>query len=147
VSHLGSVQVIGDVVEFTPGTAAEEPWLLDAGGSQLDGAVYDGRARFADGETHFVYRFELPSGITGGALTLDIGNQFLVRVSPDGETWRTVLEETQPVRDLSNRRERPLDLNELRDESRTLYLRVEDSQKQDGWGGRLARLRLEMQTE
>jgi predicted alpha-1,2-mannosidase len=147
VSHLGSVQVIGDTVEFSPGTAAEEPWLADAGGSQLNGAVFDGHARFADGQSHFTYQFELPSGIAGGALTLDIGNQFLVRVSPDGTTWRTVLEETQPVRDLSNRTERPLDLNELRGEGRTLYVRIEDSQKQDGWGGWLARLRLAMQTE
>jgi hypothetical protein len=146
VSHSGSVQVIGDVVEFTPGTDAEQPWLLDADGSQLDGEVFDGHARFADGGSHFAYRFDLPSRVTGGRLTLDIGNQFLVRVSPDGQSWRTVLEETQPVRDLSNRRERPLDLNELRGQGRTLFVRVEDSQKDDGWGGWLARLKLELQT-
>jgi hypothetical protein len=87
----------------------------------------------------------VPSSTTGGTLTLDIGNQFLVRVSTDNQTWRTVLEETRPIRDLSNRAQHPLDLNELRGDSRTLYVRIEDSQKDDGWGGWLARLRLELQ--
>jgi hypothetical protein len=84
--------------------------------------------------------------VGGGTLTLDIGNQFLVRVSVDGESWNTVLEETRNVRDLSNRGERPLDLNELRGDSSTLYVWIGDSQTQDGWGAWLARLRLEMET-
>jgi hypothetical protein len=140
------VQVIGDVIEFTPGTKAEEPWLFDADGSQLDGSVFDGQARFTDGDRYAVYRFQLPGEVTGGTLTLDIGNQFLVRVSTDGENWRTVLEETQNVRDLSNRAERTLDLNELRGDSTVLYVRMGDSQPADGWGSWLARLKLEMQT-
>ncbi|MGH8834821.1 MAG: NEW3 domain-containing protein, partial [Actinomycetes bacterium] len=141
----GDVQVIDDVIEFTPGTAAEEPWLSDADGSQLDGTVFDGRARFADGSQYFVYRFQLPSAVTGGQLTIDVGNQFLVRVSTDGENWQTILEEAENVRDLSNRQEHVFDLNELREGSQTLYVRFGDSQTADGWGAWLARLRLEMQ--
>jgi uncharacterized repeat protein (TIGR01451 family) len=140
----GNVQVIGDVIEFTPDTAAEEPWLFDADASQLDGAVFDGHARFTDGERYVIYRFQLPSAVTGGTLTLDIGNQFLVKVSSDGASWRTVLEETQNIRDLSNRQERALDLNELRGAGRDLYVWIGDSQTQDGWGAWLARLKLEM---
>jgi predicted alpha-1,2-mannosidase len=142
----GDVQVIGDIIEFTPDTTAEVPWLFDADASQLDGAVFDGHARFTDGERYVVYRFQLPNAVTGGTLTLDIGNQFLVKVSTDGASWHTVLEETQNIRDLSNRQERPLDLNELRGDGRDLYVWIGDSQTQDGWGAWLARLRLEMES-
>jgi predicted alpha-1,2-mannosidase len=143
-SAFGVVRVIGDVIEFTPGTAAEVPWLFDADASQLDGEVYDGHARFTDGQRYVIYRFQLPAAVTGGTLTLDIGNQFLVKVSTDGETWRTVLEEPRNVRDLSNREARPLDLNELRGDSQVLYLWIGDSQTTDGWGAWLARLTLAM---
>ena len=135
----------GDVIAFTS-SPAEEPWLFEADGSQRDGAVFDGSARFADGSSHFTYRFDLPTGVTGGTLTLDIGNQFLVQVSPDNQSWRTVLEAslTGDV-GLRNRAERSLDLNDLRGESRTLYVRIADAYTTDGWGGWLARLSLEMQ--
>jgi predicted alpha-1,2-mannosidase len=146
VHARGAAQVIGDTIEFTPGTAAEEPWLLDAGGSQLDGDVFDGRARFADGGSHFDYRFALPDAVTGGTLTLDVGNEFLVQVSTDGTSWRTVLEQQEPEHDLGNRAERPLDLNALRGDGHTVFVRVADSHPQDGWGGWLARVRLELQT-
>jgi hypothetical protein len=145
------VQVIGALIELTPAMKAEEPWLFDADGSQLDGDVFDGQARFTDRDRFAVYRFALPDGVTGGTLTLDIGNQYLVRVSTDGENWRTVLdwrtvlEESQNVRDLSNRAERALDLNELRGDSAVLYVRIGDSQPADGWVSWLARLKLEMQ--
>jgi predicted alpha-1,2-mannosidase len=142
----GAVHVTGDVIAFTPFTQAEEPWLFDADGSHRDGAVFDGSARFADGNSYFTYRFDLPSGITGGTLMLDIGNQFLVQVSADNQNWRTVLEESLTGdTGLMNRGERWLDLNDLRGESRTLYVRIADSYPPDGWGGWLARLRLEMQ--
>jgi predicted alpha-1,2-mannosidase len=142
----GTVHVVGDTIEFTPGTDAEAPWLSDPGGSQLDGAVYDGNARFADNERYFVYRFELGSDVTGGTLSLDIGNQFLVQVSSDGESWRTVLEEPEEIRDLSNRDWRDLDLADLARAGETLYVRIADSHPQDGWGGWLARLRLAQAT-
>ena len=146
MTHTGSLQVIGSTVQFTPGTDAEEPWLFDADGSQRDGAVFDGAARFADGNSSFTYRFELPAGVTGGTLTLDIGNQFLVEASGDGQRWRTVLTGSTTEQNLGNREERSLDLNALRGESRTLYVRVGDSKPTDGWGGWLARLTLELQT-
>jgi len=143
----GAIHVTGDVIKFTPFTSAEEPWLFDADGSQSDGSVFDGHARFADGGNHFTYRFDLPSDVTGGLLTLDIGNQYLVEVSPDNQTWRIVLEYMGEPGDtgLMNRAERALDLNDLRGVSRTLYVRISDKYPLDGWGGWLARLRLEMQ--
>ena len=127
-----SVHVLGDTIEFAPNTSAEEPWMFEDGGSQ-----FDGRGRFTDNGRYFIYRFDLPSDVTGGKLSLDIGNQFLVKASGDGQNWTTVLEETREIRDLSNRAWRELDLNTLRGQSRTLYLRVADSHP-DGRLGRLA---------
>ncbi|WP_020579895.1 GH92 family glycosyl hydrolase [Actinopolymorpha alba] len=141
-----SLHVFGNVIAFTPDTAAEQFWLHENGLSQIAtwSPVYDGHARFADNDRYFVYRFDIPQGVTGGSLTLDIAQQFLVQVSTDGKTWRTVLEEKENVRDLSNRAERTLDLNELRGDSGTLYVRVGDSHPADGWGAWLARTRLAM---
>ncbi len=141
VQAVGAVTVIADRVAFTPDTPEERPWLFETGGSQ-----FDGRARFADGANHFTYRFPLPPDVTGGTLTLDIANQFLVRASTDNATWTTVLEETRPIRDVAlNRAERTLDLNALRGDGRTLYVRLQDSQPDDGWGAWLARLQLDLE--
>ena len=75
----GTVQVLGDTIEFSPGTSAEEPWLSEDGGSQLDGPAFDGSGRFTDNERFFVYKFELPADVTGGTLSVNIGNEFHVR--------------------------------------------------------------------
>ncbi len=143
----GFVHVTGDVISFTPFTSAEQPWLFDADGSQSDGSVFDGHARYADGNAHFTYKFDIPSDVTGGTLTLDIGNQYLVEVSPDNQNWTMVLEATGLTGDtgLTNRAERSLDLNAIRGGSRTLYVRVSDDYPPDGWGGWLAHVRLELQ--
>ena len=77
----GAIDVIGDLIEFSPGTEGEEPWLFDADGSALGGPEYDGSARFSDNERYFVYRLQLPSDVTGGTLSLEIANQFLVEGS------------------------------------------------------------------
>ena len=145
VHGTGSVQVLGDTIEFSPGTSAEEPWLSEDGGSQLDGAAFDGRGRFTDNERFFVYKFELPADVTGGTLSLNIGNEFHVEASTDGSSWTTVLHEDREIRDQSNREWRDLDLNELRGSGRTVYLRFSDSFPSDGWGGWLGRTKLVLQ--
>jgi predicted alpha-1,2-mannosidase len=140
-----TIQVIGDTIEFTPGTDAEKPWLVDPDGSQLDGAIHDGNGRFADNGAHFTYRFDIPAGVTGGKLTLEIGNEYLVSVSSDDQTYREVLRETNEEHDLNNLDPpHELDLNTLLGGSRTLYVRIGDSFPQDGWGGWLGHLKLEL---
>jgi hypothetical protein len=62
------------------------------------------------------------------SLTLDIGDQFRVEASTDNQTWTTVLREGAAIGDLSNRTERTLDLNALRNGGRTVYIRMGDSQ-------------------
>jgi hypothetical protein len=141
----GSVLVVGDTIEFTAGSDAEQPWLSDADGSQLTNV--NGRdGRYADNTAHFTYRFDIPEDVTGGTLTLDIGNQYLVDVSTDGQNWTTVLRDTAGTTDLSNLQERSLDLNTLRAGQRTLFVRVGDAKPENGWGGWLAALRLQMTT-
>jgi hypothetical protein len=141
----GAVHVLGNTIEFSPGTSDEEPWLFADTGSQLDGEAYDGHGRFTDNGSSFVYRFELPSDVTGGTLSLDIGNEFLVQASTDGTSWTTVLKQDTQEHDQRNRAWRDLDLNALRGSGRTVYLRFADSFPSDGWGGWLARTRVELQ--
>jgi hypothetical protein len=70
-----------------------------------------------------------------------------VQVSTDGQTWRTVLNESREIHDLSNLEPpQTLDLNALRGSSRTLYVKVSDSKTDDGWGGWLGHLALQMNT-
>jgi hypothetical protein len=77
--------------------------------------------------------------VTGGKLTLEIGNEYLVSVSSDDQTYREVLRETNQEHDLNNLDPpHELHLNTLLGGSRTLYVRIGDSFPQDGWGGWLA---------
>ena len=150
-SNLGTardsatVAVIGDTVEFSPGTDAETPWLFDADGSQLDGPAYDGRGRFTDGNTHATYKFQLPSDVSGGTLTLELANEFVVETSTDGSTWKEVLRQPTPEHDQNNRAEHTLQLNDLRGSGHTVYVRLGDAFPADGWGGWLARVKLVME--
>ena len=137
VTARGSLQVVGDTIEFEAGSDEERPWLFDADGSQLNNG-----GRFADNGTYFTYRFTLPAGVTGGTVTLDMGNQFVVSASTDNQNWTEVLRESREIRDLSNRQDYQLDLNALRGGGRTVYLRVQDSKPDDGWGGWVASVRV-----
>lgn len=150
-SNLGNtrdtatVAVIGDTVEFSPGTDAETPWLFDADGSQLDGPAYDGRGRFTDGTTHATYKFQLPTDVSGGTLTLELANEYLVETSTDGSTWKEQLRQPTPEHDQNNRAEHTLQLNDLRAGGHTVYVRLGDAFPSDGWGGWLARVKLVME--
>jgi hypothetical protein len=121
-------------IDFGTGTAAEQPWLWDADSSQIDG----GSNRFADNDHYFVYRFPLPADTTTGTVTLSIDNEFLVQASSDGQTWTTVLQETQQIRDGSNKADRTIDIAPFLGTNKTVYIRVADSFPQDGWGGRVS---------
>jgi hypothetical protein len=130
IKDTATVAVIGDTVEFAPNTDAEVPWLFDADGSQID------VGRYTDGNNHATYRFQLPADVTGGTLTIHIGNQFLIESSTDNQTWTTLAREDRPIRDRSlNIADLSFDLNDLRAGGRTVYVRLSDSQPADGWGG------------
>jgi hypothetical protein len=83
--------------------------------------------------------------VTASKLTLEIGNEYLVSVSSDDQTYHEVLRETNEEHDLNNLDPpHALDLNTLLGGSRTLYLRIGDSFPSDGWGGLLGHLKLEL---
>ena len=124
-------------IDFDTGSVDENPWLFDAGGSQSNGV----QNRFADGNAHFTYRLPFPADTTSAHVTLTIDAEFLVQASADNEHWTTVLQETQPVTDGSNKGDRTIDLTPYlgagNDGSRPVYLKVSDAFPNDGWGGRV----------
>ena len=129
--------LVAHTIDFDTGTVNENPWLFDAGSSQSNGV----QNRFADGNAHFTYRFPFPADTTSAHVTLTIDAEFLVQASTDNEHWTTVLQETQPVTDGSNKADRSIDLTPYlgaaADGSKPVYLKVSDAFPNDGWGGRV----------
>ena len=129
--------LIAHTIDFDTGTIDETPWLFDPDGSQSNGV----QNRFADGTAHFTYRFPLPADTTSAQVTLTIDNEFLVQVSNDNQNWTTVLQETQPVTDGSNKAARTIDLTPYlgpaANGAKPVYVKVSDAFPNDGWGGRV----------
>jgi hypothetical protein len=129
--------LVAHKIDFDTGTVDENPWLFDPDGSQSNGV----QNRFADGNAHFTYRFPFPADTTSAQVTLTIDAEFLVQVSSDNENWTTVLQETQPITDGSNKADRTIDLTPYlgaaADGSKPVYLKVSDAFPNDGWGGRV----------
>jgi len=129
--------LIAHTIDFDTGTVNENPWLFDPDGSQSNGV----QNRFADGNAHFTYRFPLPADTRSAQLTLTIDAEFLVQVSADNAHWTTVLQETQPVTDGSNKADRTIDLTPwlgtATNGAKPVYVKVSDNFPNDGWGGRV----------
>ena len=83
--------------------------------------------------------------MSGGTLTLELANEFLVETSTDGSSWKEVLRQPTPEHDQNNRAEHTLQLNDLRGSGHTVYVRLGDAFPSDGWGGWLARVKLVME--
>ncbi|GAA1606506.1 hypothetical protein GCM10009789_71000 [Kribbella sancticallisti] len=126
--------LVARTVDFDTGTAAELPWLWDAGGSQSHGA----QNRFADGNAYFVYRFPFPSGTASASATLTIDNEYHVEVSGDGRQWTTVARETRHIHGGENKATLTFDLTPHLGPDKAGYVRVSDSFPTEGWGGRVA---------
>jgi predicted alpha-1,6-mannanase (GH76 family) len=122
---------VASAIDFDAGSTQELAWLWDAGGSGLSHVG----SRFADGTSHFVYRFPFPAEATSAEATLTIDNQYVVQVGPDGESWTTVLTEDEPIRDSSNKADHTLDLTPHLGPHKAVYIRVTDAFPEDGWGG------------
>jgi predicted alpha-1,6-mannanase (GH76 family) len=122
---------VASTIDFDAGSTEELAWLWDAGGSGLSHVG----SRFADGTSHFVYKFPFPAEATSAEATLTIDNQYVVEIGPDGETWTTVLAEDEPIRDGSNKADHTLDLTPHLGPDKAVYIRVTDAFPEDGWGG------------
>ncbi len=62
------------LASFTPGTAAETPFLFEDSGSQ----IASGGWRFADGNNYFIYRFAPPAGTKKLTLSTEVWNEYVV---------------------------------------------------------------------
>ncbi|MFD2024870.1 glycoside hydrolase family 76 protein [Promicromonospora aerolata] len=122
---------VASTIDFDAGSTQELAWLWDAGGSGLSHVG----SRFADGTSHFIYKFPFPAEATSAEVTLTIDNQYVVDVGPDGESWTTVLAEDEQIRDSSNKADHTLDLTPHLGPDKAVYLRVTDAFTEDGWGG------------
>jgi YD repeat-containing protein len=125
-------------VTFLTGRTAEKPYLFADNGSQLDGTG----DRYADKTATFTYKFSLPADAVTGALSLEIDNQYLIQLSSDNTNWTEVDRETRAIQNGSNRATRTFPLDSYLSTSKTVYLRIGDSQPADGWGGALSRVGL-----
>ncbi|HEY9293176.1 MAG TPA: glycoside hydrolase family 76 protein [Microlunatus sp.] len=128
--------LIASKIDFDAGTADETPWLWDADGSQSNAAG----SRFADGNSHFSYRFPFPADTAAASATLDIDNEYVIQASSDGKTWTTLASEDQQIHDGENRAKHTVDLTPYLGSNKAAYLRVGDSFPNDGWGGRMYHL-------
>ncbi|SDT12163.1 glycoside hydrolase family 76 protein [Microlunatus soli] len=132
--------LVAHSIDFDTGTAAEDPWLYDADGSQSSGP----QNRFADGNSYFVYRFPLPADTKAATAKLTIDNEYTVQAGPDGTDWTTVLKETEQIHDGQNKATHEIDLAPYLGTDKAVYLKVSDSFPDDGWGGRLSHLSVDI---
>ncbi|NBE99972.1 GxGYxYP domain-containing protein, partial [Nonomuraea sp. K271] len=82
---VGAVTVKADgkeIVSFTPGTDAEEPYLFDG----VNSSIGANNNRFSDGGGYFVYRFTAPEGTQQLTVDVDLWNQFLVTATTTAPT-------------------------------------------------------------
>ncbi|GIF96860.1 discoidin domain-containing protein [Catellatospora citrea] len=121
---------------FLTGRNSESAHLFSAGGSQLDGAG----SRYSDGSAAVVYKFVFPADAVTGTVDLEIDNQYLVQFSSNNTNWTEVARETRDIRDGSNRLNVVASVDSYLQTSKTLYVKVGDSQPANGWGGALSRV-------
>jgi len=78
------------LASFAPGTDAEKNYLSDDAGS-----MFNGKARFADGSSHWTYKFKVAKG-SSPTLEVAMGNQFLVEVSNQGSGGHVLVAKDGP---------------------------------------------------
>lgn len=138
--RVAAVVQVTDEITFTPSTGAEELWLHQDNNSAIDGAGN----RYTDGTASVTYRFPLPPEATTALGIIEVDNQFLVEVSGDGEAWTEVLRDETGERSGGNWGAYEVDLTSYLGEDGVVFVRLGDSFPNDGWGGRLNRLTIQM---
>ncbi|SNS97149.1 discoidin domain-containing protein [Actinoplanes regularis] len=126
---------------FAAGLTSEQPYLSSAGGSLVDNAGY----RYADGSAAMTYKFTFPADTATAQISLEVRNQYLIQFSPDNKTWTEKKRETNNVRTGENRVQWFSNITSDVAQSKTLYVKIGDSQPADGWGGALSRVAVEFE--
>ena len=119
-------------IGFRPMDPEESPWIFRELGSQ---EIPSEHARFQDGTGFITYRFHFTPGSQASAI-LQISNQYLVEASNDNSMFTALAK--------SERKNGPpelitIDLTPYNPAGGNglVYLRIADSDKRDGWGGKI----------
>ena len=97
--------------------------------------------RFTDGDAELVYRFDI-SGYASSLFALSLYSNYLIEVSPDGESWTTAVdfsaesEQRATALNTAVRVVNPDDFG-IRD---TIYIRMRNTDPSQGWGGALEKI-------
>lgn len=125
------------IFDLAVGNAGNDaPYIVTNSGGGNDGA------RFADGTSELIYRFDLPDSASAGTLTLTIGNEYVVSLSKDNSNWTEELRETAIVTDISNLRKQTISLTPYltNNSTKTVYVKLTDAVTSDGWGSFLTHI-------
>ena len=124
-------------ISFQPGGEGEGEYLFKDSGS---GVNPDKGNRFADSKASWTYRFKFDTPLSLLILKMDLGEEFLVRVSVDGVNWETALVyggvrqgEKTYLTDVLKLTGGKID---------TLYVQFEDAVKETGFGCSLTSFKL-----
>lgn len=122
--------------QVTPGSATENDFLIDAGGSTLGGNY-----RFADAGQYMIYQFDLPDDATSAYAQIAVGNQFVIEIAPgtsgDFVKERDYVAETgNEIRDNSNLGVQEVNLANylVNNPGKIIRIRLTDGVPADGWG-------------
>ncbi|MGA2661205.1 MAG: hypothetical protein ABSH34_27290 [Verrucomicrobiota bacterium] len=117
------------------GTSGETNYLVDAGGSNINGY------RYADGNAYMIYQFDLPDDVTNAVALIQVGNEFVIQAASgtngDFQTeWDWVAQTGQETHDLSNLNYYDVDLTKYltNNPSKIVQIRFSDGVPTDGWG-------------
>ncbi len=109
--------------------------------------------RFMDADHSIIYRLEVPYGLSNAELILDIANNFVVSLAADRDgkpaEFKVVSRSAElfgkDLHDQSNRDRYHFDLSSFLADNpkRTVYVKLEDGSKTDGWGPSLWEIQLD----
>lgn len=125
-----------NAVQFAAdGGSAETEYMFEDGGSFVSKDH-----RFADRSAYWVYYFKYPGAVSSSAAVCDIGGQYQISGSTDGQHWTTLAKASgTPGRNTVS-----VDLSALvGSRSEIVYLKFSDRDPSDGFGPSLWSLRME----
>lgn len=133
--NIGGQDMQLNIYEFTPNTNAEKPYIHKDGGSAFThfGTKF---VRIMDASAYFIYKFTGEIG-QKAYIVLDMSQEYVLEMSTDAKKWTevTTYEDSGRFREF-----RAFDLTAYFKESDTVYVRMSDAVKGDGWGGQIARV-------
>lgn len=105
--------------------------------AKTEGVGANDNFRFVDAAGQLFYHFNL-NEFPDATMGLDLTNNYLVSVSPDGQNWQVLFNSQEmfgrDVQDGSNRAKQFFNPKAYASAGGDLYIRLEDGSRNDGWG-------------